>query len=126
MVRGEWERLIEWVLGAERFQLLHPSVGKAAFARRLICRGPSKEMLDRPTCAAGDDLERSHRGPGFSCFDEENGLARKVRPRQLRHAEAGGPAALPDERGIHPRPGKAPPWACFPIFVASLFFHPHF
>jgi len=86
----------------------HKWVGKAALARRLICRGPSEEMLDRPSGAAGDDLERAHRRPGLPGFDEEHGLSRKVRPRQLRHAEAGGKSRLPDARGFDLDAGKAP------------------
>src|SRR5229473_1513426 len=57
----ERDRLVELVLQAERLEVLHSSVRKAALARRPICRGSSEEMLDWPACTAGNDLERSHR-----------------------------------------------------------------
>src|ERR1700688_1765407 len=112
------------MLEAECLELLHPCVGKSAFADRLMCRGSSEEMLDRPSGAAGDDLERSHRGSGPPGFDEEHGLSREVRARQLRHAEAGGEARLPDERGIDLDAGKAPAWLGLTVVDAGVYITP--
>jgi hypothetical protein len=65
-------------------------------------------MWDRHPSAARDDLEGSHRRPGLAGLDQENGLSREVRARQLRHAEAGGEPRLPDKRGFNLDAGKAP------------------
>jgi len=81
-------------------------------------------MLDWPACTAGNDLERSHRRPGLPGFDEEHGLSRKVRPGQLRHAEARGQARLPDARGFYLDAGKAPAWLGLTIVDAGVYITP--
>jgi hypothetical protein len=108
--KPELDRLVELLLEAERLELLHPSVGKTPIPWRRVGRRSSEEMLDGPACAAGDDLEGPHRGPGLAGLDEEDGLPCKVRARQLGHAQAGGEPRLPDERGFYLDAGKAPAW----------------
>jgi hypothetical protein len=106
------------LLEAQGLELLHPSVGKTTISWCRIGRRSSEEMLDRPASAAGDDLERPHRGPGLAGLDEEDGLSREVRSRQLRHAQAGCEARRPDQRRINFDAGKAPAW--FGLTVVDL------
>lgn len=99
---------VELVLKTQRLELLDPSVAGPAISRRQAPAWPFEEVLDRLSSPGGDDLERAHRGPGFAGLDEKDGLSRKVRARQLGHAQPGAQPRLPDQAPIYLDAGKAP------------------
>jgi hypothetical protein len=111
-------------LKAERLEFLDASVARPAINRCGAPAGSSEKVLNRHPGAAGDDLERSHRRPRLARLDEEDGLSRKVRARQLGHAQAGAQSRLPDEARIYFDAGKAPAWLVVAIADTGVYITP--
>src|SRR6202171_1372432 len=103
----ERDCIVESLLQAQRLELSDPSVGCARTARQRIVQ---EKGLDRLTCAAGDELERSHRRPRLAGLDQEDGLPGQLRAGHLRHAETGVKSRLPDEGPVDVDAEKAPAW----------------
>jgi len=121
--KAQRDGFVEPVLKTERLELLAPSVAWAAISRRLA-PARSEKVLDRHPSPAGNDLERSHRGTGLAGLDEEDGLSRKVRARQLGHAQTGGKSRLPDKARIYLDAGKAPAWLVVAIADTGVYITP--
>jgi len=124
--QGQAQRdgFVELVLKTERLELLNASVARPAMSRCLASARRPEKVLDGHPGAARDGLERSHRGPGLAGLDEEDGLSRKVRARQLGHAQPGGKSRLPDEGWIYIDAGKAPAWLVAAIADTGVYITP--
>ena len=74
---------------------------------------PLHEKADGLTGSAGDEFECSNGRTRLPGLDQENRLTGKIRPRQLRHAQAGVLASTPYEAGVDLHTRGTPAWLTF-------------